>query len=145
MKNSFSKYIEKTTKEEMKNARSNIKKYLEGALLSLLGLEKKYNNEFEIDHCNGRNSVLIDAFRELAVNEARKIASEYKPKKEELQVFKSTFERELKNQFSYVIQDVAKQKAMELAHMAGEKVKIDVDKILEEEFGEKIKVDKTPF
>jgi hypothetical protein len=131
--------VQELTKKELVNAKANIKKYLEGALLSLLGLEKRYSNEYEIDHCNGRNSVLIDSFRELAISEARKIASEYKPSKEDLSVYKVAFERELKNQFSYCIRDIAKAKAVELARDVMATVKIDVDEILEKEFGEKPK------
>lgn len=141
-KKSFQLEIEKQARAELKNARVNVKKYLEGAILSLLGLEKKYNNDYEIDHCNGRNGVLIDAFRELAITEARKIAAGYKPTKEELNIFEEAFRKELKSQFYYAIRDAAKVKAVQAANEAAEKMKVDIDQLLEEEFGTKPEVKK---
>ena len=103
-------------------------------MLSLLGLEKRSNYDYEIDHCNSRNSVLIDAFRSMAIDEAKKIASRYKPSKAELSIYEAAFKKEVNNQFGYAIHDVAKTKAQELATEAGEKIKVNVDKILDEEF-----------
>lgn len=131
----FKEELEKLTKAELKQTRSRVSKYLESATLSILGLEKKYNGDFEIDHCNGRNSVLIDAFRDLAKTEANRIAQNYKPNKEELAVFEEAFKRELRSQFGYIIRDVAKGRAQQLANEVMSKIKIDVDKILAEELG----------
>lgn len=131
--------MQKVVVSELKEARPRVKKYLESALLSLIGLEKRYGSDFEIDHCNSRNSVLIDAFRELAIDEAKKMASEYKPNKDQLSAYKKTFESEIRDQFSYVIRDLAKQKAAEIASKIVQDIRVDVDDILENQFGEKPK------
>ena len=131
--------IQGIAKTELKKARANISRYMEGALLSLIGLEKKgwgnNNPEFEVDHCNGRNSVIIDAFREIAIDEARKIASGYKPTGKELDIYRQAFIKEVKNQFSYAMRDAAIAKAKELANQAAEKIQINIDELLEEELG----------
>lgn len=37
-----------------------IRKILEGAIASLLGLSNRFGDKWEVDHCNGRRSVIID-------------------------------------------------------------------------------------
>lgn len=128
------KELEKIVKQEsenfVKDARIQIKNKLESALISLLGLERNYNGTYEIDHCNGRNSVLVDAFRKYAMDEATKIAKSYKPTKEDIVGFMGAFEREYKNQMSYVIRDLAKQKASEEAKKAIDSIEINSNEII---------------
>lgn len=122
LKNEMENYI--------KEFQPRVKDILEKATLSLLGLEKRGYSEFEIDHCNGRNSVLIDAFKKMAEAEATKIASTYKPTKEDIVNFKSAFEREYKNQMSYAIRDIVKEKVREDITKEMEKISINVNDIL---------------
>lgn len=130
------KKIESIVNEEInafiRNARPQIKKILESSLLSLMGLEKNYQSNYEIDHCNGRNSVLIDAFRSLAVEEAKKMAKSYQPTKEDVLGFKTAFEREYKNQVSYVIRDAATNRAKKDVDSYISEIKIDIEKMIEE-------------
>jgi len=126
-------YIEKITRSELKKIRERVRNYIEGATLSLIGLEKRYSNSYEIDHCNGRSSILTDAFKRIATEEAEKIARTYKPTKEDLASWQKAFESEIKNQMKYKMQDLAKIKAEEISKEYVAKIKIDVDKILEEE------------
>lgn len=127
--------LEKIVKEEsklfVKNARVEIKKKLEIALLSLLGLEKDYHRGYEIDHCNGRNSVLIDAFRQYAIEEAAKIAKSYKPTKDDIANFNKAFEREYSSQMTYAIMDLANKKAQEEAKKAIDSININSDEIID--------------
>jgi hypothetical protein len=132
MKSKYKSIIEEEVAIQLKDVRSKVRKLIEGSLLSLLGLQKDYQGRTEIDHCNGRNSVLIDVFRQIAVDEVTKIANGYKPNKEELDVFRAEFKREIKNQMSYKIRDAAQEKAGILVRNIMEDIKIDVDKILEE-------------
>lgn len=37
-----------------------IRRILEGAIASLLGLSNRFGDKWEVDHCNGRRSVIID-------------------------------------------------------------------------------------
>lgn len=132
----YQEAIRRLTKAEMRKVKANVSTYLEKSILSLMGIERKYSNGYEIDHCNGRNSVLIDAFRELAIEEARKIASAYKPTKEELSVFEEAFKKELKRQFEYALRKSAEAKANQLVAEISERVTIDTKEILVEYFGE---------
>jgi len=118
------KFIEESTKK--------IPKILEDATLSLLWLERDFHRWYEIDHCNWRNSVLIDAFRRIAQKEAEKIASTYKPSKEDIASFQEAFAKEYKIQMSYCIRDLAKTKAIADAKIEIDKVFIDAKAIIEE-------------
>jgi hypothetical protein len=127
--------LEELTQKELRNIRQKIKMYIENATLSLIGLEKR-GSDYEIDHCNGRSSVLTEAFKTIAREEATKIAKTYKPTKEDITGFQEAFKKELKNQMSYALRDEAKIKATELAKEMFSKTKIDIDKILSTEIGE---------
>ena len=128
--------LEKIVKEEatlfIKDARKKISSQLEAALLSIIGLEKKnYGiHGYEIDHCNNRNSVLIDAFKTYAKEEAEKIAKSYKPTKEDIGTFRNAFEKEFRSQMNYIVLDLAKQKAIQIGNSIIEEIKIDVDEII---------------
>jgi hypothetical protein len=52
----------------------------------------------------------LDAFINLAMKEANKIASSYKPSKEDVVGFKNAFEKEYKSQISYAIRDIVKRR-----------------------------------
>jgi hypothetical protein len=134
-KKTYKENLEELTKNELKQIRGRIKHYIENATLNLIGLEKR-GSDYEIDHCNGRSSVLTEAFRKIASEEAEKIARTYKPTKEDIIGFQSSFAKEFKNQISYVIRDEARIKAVEMAKEMFSKTKIDIDKILSTEIGE---------
>lgn len=116
----------------IKNSKQRVPEILESALLSLLGLEKRYDNKYEIDHCNNRNSVLIDAFKRLATKEAEKLAKSYKPSKADEANFLVAFEKEYRNQMSYVIRDMARDKVKADVENAVSKIKIDIEAMLSE-------------
>lgn len=129
--------LKKEMENYIKEFQPRVKDILEKATLSLLGLEKRGYSAFEIDHCNGRNSVLINAFEELAKTEANKIASTYKPSKEDIVNFKSAFEREYKQQVSYAIRNIVKQRVEEDIKKELEEININVKDILLEVFDKK--------
>jgi hypothetical protein len=106
--------IAKEVKRELQKAPNTIREMIRGSLLSLLGLERR-GSDIEIDHCNGRNSVLIDAFRNTAIKEAEKISASYQPTEKDVAGFRAAFEREYNRQMHY-----------QLSNMAGERVKKDV-------------------
>ena len=122
--------VEKIATEELKSLDRKAKTYIESALLSLIGLTKSYSNKYEIDHCNGRSSVLTDAFKKMAQKEAEKVASNHKFTKEDIANFKEAFDREVKSQMSYVIRDLAKQRATEEVQKIFDGVKIDVEELI---------------
>ena len=131
----YKENLEELTKNELKQIRCKIKHYIESATLSLIGLEKR-GNDYEIDHCNGRSSILTEAFKSIASEEAKKIAKSYKPTKDDIGGFQESFKKELKNQMTYIIRDEAKIKATELAKEMFSNTKIDIDKILSSEIQE---------
>lgn len=126
--------FDELVKTEILDAKRNIKKYIQGALLSIIGLESRSSGDYEIDHCNNRSSVIIDAFRSMAKDEAEKIASNYKPTKDELKVFESAFKREVSRQLSYELTNVAKEKARQLAEEYMDKAKLSADEVIREVF-----------
>lgn len=135
-KTEYKSSVEKIVRDELKNTRKKVRSYIESALLSIIGLEKRYSNKYEIDHCNSRNSVLIDAFQKIAKDEAEKLAKTYKPTNEDIASFKEAFATEYRRQVKYQLDDIAKQRAQKYLEEQFSKVKIDVDKILKEEIGE---------
>ena len=124
--------IEQECAKHVKGVRSQIRKMLEDSTLSLLGLSTGWSGgKKEIDHCNGRNSVLIDAFRECALEEAKKIARNYKPTPESIVGFVTTFQ----NEFNSALRSEIKKQAHDKAKIEAEKVvgaiKIDVESVIE--------------
>ena len=118
--------------EKIKTYRADVNSQIEDALLSIIGLEKRHNSSMEIDHCNGRNSVLIDAFRNIAKDEAEKIARNFKPSKEDFAGFKEAFASEYRSQIRYSIRDLAKSKAHSDFKDFADNEKIDISKIVKE-------------
>lgn len=125
----FKKIIEEEAKIYSVNYRDLVKKNIEQATLSLLGLEKR-SHSIEIDHCNSRNSVLIDAFRDQAIDEARKIAKDYKASKEDLKIYRASFRREVSSNISREIRELARVKAKEVVAEIGDKIKFDIEKMI---------------
>lgn len=131
--------IEQEAKTYIANAREQIRKALESATLSLLGLERSTHRGYEIDHCNGRNSVLIDAFRAVALEEATKIAMNYKPSDEDLVGYRAAFEKEMRERMRWALQDLARAKAKMIADEVTETVKLNVKQAVESVFSEENK------
>ena len=124
--------LEKEIEKYIKEVKPKINSIMESSVLSLIGLEKRYGENYEIDHCNSRNSVLIDAFKSIAVNEAKRLASTYKPTKEDVINFKEAFKKEYKNQMNYVLRDKAKKKVDGDLNRILETIKIDIDDIIQD-------------
>lgn len=84
-------------KEELKNLESNIRNMLEKAILSILGLERDGFRKFQysVDHCNNRNSMLIDKIRETGKEFATKIISEISLSEEDLVSIKKACKEDL--------------------------------------------------
>ena len=132
MKNKTRKLLEAEVIKYVSNIKPQMKDILQKSVLSLIGLEKKYTNDYEIDHCNSRNSVLIDAFRSIAIDEAKKLASSYKPTKEDIVNFKSAIEKEYKNQFSYAVRDIIKSRVQKDVELLVNDMKIDIEDLVAE-------------
>jgi hypothetical protein len=124
--------VEKKAVEQIANAPKLIDSLIQRSLLSLLGLEARGYGDIQIDHCNGRNSVLIDAFRSQAEESAKKIAAGYKPTKEELASFDAAFKKEFSRQMSRAIDAEAHARAQTEAKAFIEKITVDVGAILAE-------------
>lgn len=132
MKPSTKKLLEAEVNKYVSNIKPKITDILEKSVLSLMGLEKNYHSGYDIDHCNGRNSVLIDAFRQIAIDEAKKIASTYKPSKEDILNFKSAFAKEYKSQFNYAVRDIIRARVNSDCEKLLSEIKLDVDTLVSE-------------
>lgn len=110
----------------LKDVRTTIRSALELSTLSLLGIEKRHGNSYEIDHCNGRASVLIDAFRAVAIEEAKKIAKNYVPSSAEVVGFASMFQKEFNRHFNESLQYMAREKAKVEASKIINSIELDV-------------------
>lgn len=108
-----------------------IRRQLEAATLSLMGIEKR-GSHAEIDHCNGRNSVLIDAFRDQAMSEAKRIARTVKISPEERSLFKASFEREYNKQVHSAVMAAARERAKADAEELVKSISMDITKFIEE-------------
>lgn len=114
----------------IKDARNHIRKNLESATLSLLGLGRDYQGRSEIDHCNGRNSVLIDAFRKVAIEEATKIATNYRPDASEICGYADSFRAEFRKHIKDAITTAARAHAKAEAEAIVATIKVSVDDVL---------------
>lgn len=132
MKKTTRQLLEAEVIKYVSDIKPKMKDILQKSVLSLIGLEKRYSNDYEIDHCNGRNSVLIDAFRQIAIDEAKKLASSYKPTKEDIVNFKSAMEKEYKSQMSYAIRDNIASKVKKDMESLIEDMKIDIEDLVAE-------------
>lgn len=103
--------IHKKTEIEIGGIDRKIEMLIESSILSLIGIEKNGHQGHSIDHCNGRNSVLIDAFRNLAVKKAEKMARELKLDSGNMGIYKSAFEREYSSHINREIKNLAAQRA----------------------------------
>ena len=118
--------ISKSAKSWFDNIDGAIKQKLESALLSLLGLENGHSGHYEIDHCNGRNSVFLDILRDKAKVQAEKLVEKVKLLDADIDLYKDAFKREFKQQMSYKISELARDAAKE-------KAKEITDKLMESE------------
>lgn len=108
-----------------------IRKALESATLSLMGIESRHGRN-EIDHCNGRNSVLIDAFRQKAIGEAKKIARSVKLSPEDMGSFRNAFKKEYSSQVSSAVRIAARERAIADAKALIDSIEMDVEQYITE-------------
>lgn len=123
--------VEAEAAKHIQNAPKVISDMIQKSLLSLLGLEANYHRGYEIDHCNNRNSVLIDAFRNQAIAEAERIAKGFKPSKEELASWHGAFNKEFSSQMYRSIKEAAEARAKEVAASLVANIQVDIDSVLE--------------
>lgn len=107
-----------------------INQRIEAAILSLIGINRSYGRA-EIDHRNGRNSALTEAFKAYAAEEAAKIARSYKMPTSELSAMKAVFAREFERELRYKLTAVAKERANAELTKFTDGIEVDVAKILE--------------
>ncbi len=126
---SVKKMIEAEIEKQLPDMPKKIERLVERALLSLMGLEQR-GSRTEIDHCNGRHSILTEAFKRLAQAEAEKLARTCKFSKSDITGFRAAFEREYDSQMGRAVRDAASVRvAADLAkYMEG--VEVNVEKAL---------------
>jgi len=88
-----------------------VSKMLDSAMYSLLGLENRWGNKTEIDHCNGRNSVLIDIIRDKAKREVERIVKKVGFNKGDVPNIRKAFTDEYKSQVRQQIRMYAESTA----------------------------------
>ena len=125
--------IEAAAIREIKGIDQRIESILQSSILSLMGLEKRHYDEYQIDHCNSRNSVLIDAFRNIAIKKAEKIAKAVDFKKADLAPFENAFRIEYSNHLNREIKSLAASRAKEDAKVFIDSIEVDINEYLETE------------
>lgn len=125
--------IETNAKKYLENIDQLIDRSIEDAILSLIGLERSSfgSSRYEIDHCNGRNSVLIDAFRNKAIKQAEKLASQLKLDANEMKQYRIAFRTEYSKHIREKIRKAAQERAENDAKALIAKIKTDATKYLD--------------
>lgn len=127
------KLIEEKAAKHLEDIERTIDRTIESAVLSLIGLEKNgHRGGYEIDHCNSRNSVLIDAFRNRAIDQASKLAKQLKLDADEMKTYRSAFRREYSSAIHKEIRRAAEEKAKADANELVRKVKINIESCLKD-------------
>jgi len=111
---------------QIKNIPSEVKRMINGALLSILGLEHRYSDKYEIDHCNGRNSILIDTIRNMAQKEAESLVKKTNYKPSDLALFQNAFKKEYESHLNYELKKLAENLAREEANNIMKKLSKDI-------------------
>lgn len=101
------------------NVDAKIENILSAALMSLLGIGNS-GRGYEIDHCNGRNSVFIDVLRDKARKQVDALLDKVGPATEKRWPdLEEAFAKEYRQQLAYALKtkatERANQKADELA------------------------------
>ena len=108
----------KKVAKSFKDIDSKVDKMVELSICSVLGLNIHGYNGYEIDHCNGRSSILTRVLEDRARKQVEKIVNNFKSKEEEIPLVKKAFEEE----FSKELLRTIKYRAQELA----EKISRDI-------------------
>jgi hypothetical protein len=130
-KEKIQKKLEEEAAKYLGDVDKVIRRALESATLSLMGLEARGGRN-EIDHCNGRNSVLIDAFRQKALGEAKRIARNVKLSPEEIGGFRNAFKSEYSKQVSAAVRRAAQERAAADAKEFIESIQMDIEQYITE-------------
>ena len=130
---------DKILEQEMKNLPDRIRRVIEGAISSLLGLEKKYDGKYEVDHCNSRWNLFSEVLQAEAKSDVVKIVKELKLKLS-IADFKDAFQTEYRSYFRAAMKYEAQAAAKERVNAY---VKNHLDKYVSEIASKELKVDKT--
>ncbi len=87
----------------LKDLRPTIRARLDAALSSLLGISNSWGRP-EIDHCNGRNSVITKAVEQIALQEVRQLISKKGKIESYLPFAEKCLEEEIKGSIQYAIE-----------------------------------------
>jgi len=126
---SVKKMIEAEIERQLPNMPRKIESVIHAALLSLIGVEQR-GSRMEIDHCNGRHSVLTEAFKRLAQVEAEKLARTYKPSTGDIASFRTAFAQEYNRSMRRALSEIARDRATSDVKAYVEDIKISVEKTL---------------
>jgi hypothetical protein len=117
-KGEFKKLIEvsvaKVVREKVDNLDRIVDDLVKQAICSLLGIEYRWGGRAEIDHCNGRNSILTKVIEERAKEQVEKIVKSFKIDANDKYVesaFKKEYHQQLQNQLKYYAEGTAKSMA----------------------------------
>lgn len=100
-----------------------IENALNSALLSLLGIENRYAGRYEIDHCNGRNSVFIDVLRDKAKAQVEALITKIGPLVEgQSKELHDAIRKEYANQLQYEVRTASKNRATNKANEVTDKI-----------------------
>lgn len=108
--------------EYLKGLDDRIKTMMTQSLCSLLGLSYSSYGRTEIDHCNGRNSILEEVIKTKAKDEVERLMKGFSFADMDKSLVLDAFRKEFKNHMDYAIKRQAEAKANEY-------VKVTVDRL----------------
>ena len=103
--------VRKVTEEQLSKLDSTIENMMKQMIASLLGLSYSWGKA-EVDHCNGRNSILTTIIEEKARKQVEKLVSTFKfdeNDKEVLEAFKKEYKEQLRRRISWHAENEAKR------------------------------------
>lgn len=113
LRNLIEKAVLKVVEEKVNNLNNIVDGLVKNAICSLLGIEYGWGGKANIDHCNGRNSILTKVIEERAKEQVEKIVKSFSISPEDKEV-RSAFEQEYSRQLLSQIRYYAEQKARDI-------------------------------
>lgn len=112
-KNKIKEAVIRTTTQQIEKIDTTVETMIKNAIGSLLGISTSWGRA-EIDHCNGRNSILTQVIEDKARKQVEKLVMSFKfdeNDKEIMEAFKREFKEQLRRKISWYAENEAKRVA----------------------------------
>jgi hypothetical protein len=115
IKEKMDQIVYNKSKDFLNTFEKNIEGIIKQSIFSLLGISStSYDTRgYEIDHCNGRNSILSDVIKNKAMSDVEKFVKNIKIESFTItqlkEAFKKEYDRQIKDQIEYSAKHLAEQ------------------------------------